>query len=207
MKKTLLTTAILAATSISSVYATEAPQWNQVSLGVVAGTLKESGIDDIDLSGGSIEGSFLLNESLFLAGRFEASNGDTSVNGSKLDADIYRTTVGIGYRYGVNETTDIYAKGSALSYKIDATYRTAEADNTSNGVSIGAGVRSMITHNVELGASATYIKFNDDDLDDDTDKELSAFAAYHFDEKISAAIGYSKMDDVDFAELKGSYSF
>ncbi|WP_067014064.1 porin family protein [Marinomonas spartinae] len=206
MKKTLLTTALLA--SISSAYAADAPQWNQLSIGYVNGTLEQSGSSDIDLNGAAISGSILLNDSVFLAGRFESTSGDINISNRNVDVDVRRGEFGLGYRYGVTSTTDVYAKLSGIYYEVEASLGNISAKEDTNGGQLEAGIRSMITPNVELGASAAYIKYSDvDDGEDDNDKNLNIFAAYHFNDKWSAGLGYSKMDDVHFTELKGTYAF
>jgi hypothetical protein len=201
MNKTLLASALLL--TAFSAHAVDAPQWKQVSIGFVAADI--DGVDD-DLTGAAIAGSFLLNDNIFLAARAESTDTDIRVNGRNVNAEINRSNIGIGYRHGVTSSTDVYGKLSAENYEVKATASNISASQDANGGSFELGLRSLVTTNVELGASATFIRLSDDG-ESDSDTIVSAFGAYHFNDKFSLALGYSTMDDADFTELKGTLSF
>ena len=208
MNKTLLASALLLTTV--SAHAVDAPQWDQASLSYVSADLGEG----VDLSGLAIAGTKLINENVFLFGRFELTNDNVSVDGDKYRAELSRLSAGAGYRLSVTESTDLFGKASFEHYSTETSvkYNGAKIDveNSYTGFGVEVGVRSFVVENLELGATIGFINMrSDDDEEDenDSDTALNLMADYHFNDKFSLGVAHSKFDDADFTELKGTLSF
>ncbi|WP_212652672.1 porin family protein [Marinomonas sp. CT5] len=205
MNKTLLVSALLLTTV--SAHAVDAPQWNQASIGWVGASFD----NNIDLGGLAIAGNYLVNDNVFLTGRSESTKDDIISGSTTVNLKLTRLSLGAGYRYELNTTTDLFGKATFESYKASASapYRgfTISAEETTNGLAFEGGVRSMVHPNIELAASLSLIRMNVDAGEDGNETSLNASAAYHFNDRFSAGLGVSKMEDARFTELKAIMSF
>lgn len=203
MKKVLLSTALLAA--IGTAHAADAIQWNQVSL--TGESIKLNGLND-HLYGAAIAGSYLLNDNIFVLGKAEGADSDVTYNKTKINVKISRQALGLGYRYAVNERTDVFARGQFQHYKTEASTSVSSAQGDSNAVALGGGIRTMLIKEVELAASLDFIRSTDSsDTTDSNDTELGLSANYHFNDRFALGLSYVKMDDIDFVGAKGTLSF
>lgn len=201
MNKTLLASALLLTTI--SAHAVDAPHWNQASLGFVS--VGVDGLED-NFTGLSLHASVLATDNVFFVLASESADQDIIVSGQTVDAEISRGGLGVGYRHGISDTTDIYGQISAVNYEIKATIDNTSVSVDATGVSTELGLRSMATENVELGAAFNVTRLSDDD-ESNSDTTISLFAAYHFNEKFSLGLNHSSYEDVSFTELRGTMSF
>lgn len=205
MKKVFLISAL--SFIAASVHAENSLQWNQASIGVASASIG----DDISLSGIAFAGTKLMNDNVFLSGRFDSTSGDVIRSGNIIDLELTRLSMGAGYRHALNEATDVFGRVTFESYQASASapYRgfTLSAEDSTTGLALEGGIRSMVSPSIELGASITSISLSVDAGSDGSDTSLNANAIYHFNEKYSAGLNVSKMEDSRFTELKGTVAF
>ncbi|MGO2354032.1 MAG: outer membrane beta-barrel protein [Marinomonas foliarum] len=204
MNKTLLASALLLTTI--SAHAVDAPQWAQLSFSGVS-----ADVDDVDMSGLAFAGSKLLSDNVFIFGRLELTDGYIDISGQDYLAELSRFSAGAGYRSAITDSTDLFGKLSFERYTAKVSVKSSgviiSAEDTTTGLGLEFGGRSMVTENVELGASVSLINMNSDDDDDGSETGINAFAAYHFNEKYSLALNHSSIDDASISELRGTMSF
>ena len=189
MKRTIIATAI-GLFSFNALAAS--PSWNYVELGYVKADIDGAG--DFDPDGFGVKGVKLLNENVYLTGTYSRISDDAY----GFDIDIDMASMGLGYRYGLNATTDIFG---------EVTYEYVElsegsVDEDENGYGLAVGVRSMVTNNIELSGAIRYI-----DIDDEDDTEFEVGANYYFTPNFALGASYALADDVDFLSVVARYSF
>ena len=191
MKKVILASSLLLA--FSSVQAAESPRWDMASL-----SYQSVDIDGDKLTGFGISGSKLLNDDFFAI----ASYGSVSDEISDIDFDYDSLSAGLGYRYAISKSADVFGVLSYEKVKLKASYRGNSESDSENGYGLQVGVRSMITEQFELVGSVQYI-----DIADDSDTAFSVGALYDFTEQFSAGVSYTKGDDIDTIALSAVYFF
>ena len=197
MKNVLLGSALLLSVAATPAFA--GPNWNQIT-----GTYSSFDIGILDFDGFGVSGTKLLNSNVFVAG----SLSTTSEDQTNEDVTFNEISLGLGYRYAVNNTTDIFGVISYEDAEVDSDFSSSESEN---GYGLKAGVRSMVAPKVEVSANVSYIEI--DDLDDVT---FSVSGDYYFTKQFSAGVGYSSgynvfseafNEDLDTLSLSATYSF
>lgn len=195
MKKVVLASILLL--SIGSIQAAESVRWDSASL-----SYQSIDIDGETLTGFGASGSKLINEDIFIAGSYSTVSDDVNISSSKVELDFNSLSVGIGYRHGISQQTDLYAMISYENMEIEASFQGQSGDESDNGYGLHAGIRSLVSDNIELSGSLSYI-----DVADESDTGVNVSAMYHFTEQFSAGVGYSKSDDVDSFSLSAILFF
>jgi hypothetical protein len=205
MRNTLLTIALISASLSSSVLADShisgetstvaSPNWNYIQ-----GSYASADVIGFEPSGFAVNGSHLIGDNFFLMGDYNLLSED--VSGFDLDVDYAQLSLGLGYRYAVNSSSDVYV---AVSYE-DVTFELSGNDSklksSENGYGVQVGVRSMVTDNIELSGSLGMVS-----IDSESDTAYDLGANYFFNESFSAGVGYSSWDDIDITSLNVRYSF
>jgi hypothetical protein len=198
MKKVLLTSALLL--SIGSVQAAEtaqAPRWDSVSV-----SYQSVDVENETLTGFGIAGSKLLGESFFITGGLSNASDDIRISNESVEVDLNTLSVGLGYRQPISQNTDVFGVVSYEDMEAEAKYQGNSVSAGDNGYGFKVGVRSIVTEQVELGASIQYI-----DISEDSDTVFAVSALYNFTERFSAGIGYSKAEDVNTLSVSAYYFF
>ena len=167
MKKLILATAVLCAAG--AVHAAESPEWNYVGV-----NYQDLDVYSTSVDGFGLTGSVLLGENVFLTGDFSQTSG------SGMDLDWL--SAGVGYKFDVSPTTDLYG---AISYEDFG------GDASETGYGLTAGVRSMITESIELGAALEHLDVVD------TETGASVSGKYYFSDKFSVGATFGSMGDID----------
>lgn len=174
MSKKLFSAAILSAWAFTAAAAT--PSFNYVEGGYV------STIDsDEDFDGWEIKGSFELSNDFYLTAGYQILDADYL--STDIDADLFNA--GIGYKFAITNSTTLFTELEYLHVKLKADNFGSESDD---GYQFGAGVRSMLTNNLELKAAAYY-----QDLDG-SDEFIKVGGAYKFNDALSVYLDV----DTDF---------
>ncbi len=194
MKKTLLVSAMIMGMGAAQA---ASPIWNSAAVsyqnGEFAGT-------NVDADGFMLDGSFGFAENFFARGGYASYSGDINAGLVVASFDYDNLFADVGYRYALNQSTDVYGlisyrnvSGdlSAADYVGDALY----FSDSNSAFGVGGGIRSMITDQVELGAEAVYYNF------DDADTQFDVHARYFFTDAFSGDLGYR--DDIG---VKGVYA-
>ena len=175
---TLLTAVIAGTLSCSALAAS--PNWQFAEAGYT-----NLDNDFVDFDGLSISSKYLLDNNIYLNGEYS----DLSKDGY----DLNRTTLGAGYRIPMNSTTDAY---------VGANYERVDTNLVDeNGYSVNAGVRSMVTREVELMGQVGYYDVDDGDV------TVKVGANYYFAPRWAAGLSYEKIDDADFTQVTARYTF
>ncbi|ETX10120.1 hypothetical protein MUS1_04170 [Marinomonas ushuaiensis DSM 15871] len=195
MKKVILTSALLL--SVSTVYAAEAPRWNFLS-----GSYGSGESDDIDYTGLNFSGNKLINDNVFIAVGFSTLSGDYDYSSSvNVDVDQSILSVGVGYREGINTTTDLFSSVSFLRASItqSATGYVTQKDSDT-GFNVKLGARSMISDEVELMAAIYHTEYESGRTG------VTIGALYNVNSEFSIGADYDKSDDTSSFSL-GAYYF
>jgi hypothetical protein len=190
-KNIVLTSLLITSLSVSSAVMAKSPSWNNIGL-----VYTSVDIDDTDYepSGFTLSGSHLVSDDVYVYGTY------LSVEDYIFSTDLEITTLnlGLGYRYALNATTDVFGQISYLNAE-------AKADGLSedeNGYSLAIGIKSMLTDNVEgiIGASR-------DSLDGESETSLSLGLSYFVNEKFSIGAGYTFADDAKILNVGVKFHF
>lgn len=176
--KSLLT--VVALSGISSAAMAASPSWRFVEGGYTNGDIGRGDFDGIDVGG-----VYLLENNVYVTGEYKM------LDDSGTDLDM--TTVGLGYRMPLNATTDAYF--GANFERIDV-----ESDDD-NGYSVNAGVRSMVSEQVELLGQIGYYDVDDGDV------TVKVGANYYVSPRWAVGASYEKIDDLDITQLNARYTF
>jgi hypothetical protein len=148
------------------------------------------------LDGYHVEGSFSVNENIFVRGRYLNTSKDIDNISNELDM----TTVSIGYKLPVNKNTSYYA---AISY--EEISLGGGSDNESNdGYGASLGSKSFINPQVELYGELNYIKIDDLNL---SEIGYEFGAQYYLNNHWSVGANYRKFDDTSLVNAGFRFSF
>lgn len=162
---------------------------NELSYDYVQLSYVATDVDGLDLDGASLDGSLKLNDNVFVVAGFAHDRSDR-IGGVRAEVDSYN--LGLGYRYGLNQQTDLVAAASWIRGKVKVNYGFGSLSESDNGYSLDVGLRHLLTPQVELNAAVNYSDiFNDDDT------ALNLAALFHATHNLSVGVGYSVGSDVD----------
>lgn len=160
--------------------------YNYLQFGYQTIDIDDPGIGvDVDGDGLGIAGSFEIGESWFVGVSYSKADLDFGV-------DLDEVAAGVGWHTTMSNNSDFYA---ALQYvRLEASlagFPSADED----GIGATIGVRGMVTENIEIGGSISYI-----DLGDAGDgNSFGANVLYNFTENFSVGLL------LDFEEDATSY--
>ncbi len=195
MKKVVLASALLL--SLGTAQAAESPRWDSASI-----SYQSVDIDGDKLTGFAVLGSKLLGKDFFVVGSYGSASDDIEVFSSNVDVDFNTLSVGLGYRYSLSKTTDLFGVLSYEDMEVKASSQGNSESESDNGYGLQIGIRSMLSEKVELSGSLQYL-----DIADETETAIGVSALYNFTEQFSAGVGYSKSDDVDTITVSAVYFF
>jgi len=160
----------------------EAPSYNFVQAGYQTVDLDVGGGTDVDGDGWVLGGSFEFGEDFFGF----ASYSDT---GFDFGVDLTQLQAGIGWRTGVSDKTDFFARAAYVSVEIDAP---GFGSVDESGYGVGIGVRSNITDLIELYGEITYV-----DLGSGSDNTAIGGGIYfNITDNFALGLGAATDDDV-----------
>jgi hypothetical protein len=179
----------------------DSPDWKYVEGSYLTSEFDDNDADDVEPDGFGIKGSWLFEENWFVQGSYEDQEDDINVPGfGSFDVEFSNFNIGGGYRYGLQENTDIYGRVSFESWDIEV----GPFDEDDQGYSAAAGIRSVIWEGLEVNAEGGYI-----DVGDFFDGEgfWNVGAIYNLPMGLGFGVSYGKIDDLE--TLKGTvrYSF
>lgn len=176
--KTLLTVAAISGMSSAALAAS--PDWR-----FVEGGYTNAELGNADFDGLNVSGVYLLENNIYVTGEYRM------LDESGVDLDM--TTLGVGYRMPLNASTDAY---------FGANFERIDVENyDDNGYSVNAGVRSMISEQVELLGELGYYDVDDGDV------TVKVGANYYFNPRWAVGASYEKIDDLDITQLTARYTF
>lgn len=174
----------------------ESPSWNYVEAGYAQVDI-DNGIIDDDFDGFTLGGSFSFLDDFFIQGQYT----DVSDDVANLELDFDWSTVALGYKYGLNDTTDLYG---AVSFERVGVELQGAGDQTENGYGLTTGVRSMVHEQVELFAEVGYVDIDDADIDG---ASFKVGGQYFINDMFSVGADYRTVDDIDMFKVTARYHF
>lgn len=138
MKRSLIALALAAALPVAA-------QASDLDYSYLQAGYSSADVEGINFDGWAIKGSLAFGESFYGVAGYE--------KGSKSGVDLEQTRVGLGYRYGLSDRTDLFGEASYLHEKVPGF--------GDNGWGVAGGVRTMLGQNFEATAKLTYADVND----------------------------------------------
>ncbi len=176
--KSLLT--VVALSGLSSAAMAASPNWRFVEGGYTNADVGAGDFDGVDVGG-----VYLLENNIYVTGEHKMLDD----NGTDLDM----TTVGLGYRMPLDSSTDAY---------FGANFERVDLENyDENGYSVHAGLRSMVTEQVELLGQVGYYDVDTGDV------TVKVGANYYFTPRWAVGASFEKIDDLDITQLNARYTF
>lgn len=157
---------------------------------------------DVNASGFSLAGSWLVRPDVFLTGSVAQAETDDftaqAVNGSVKSTTL---SAGAGWRRALDRRKDFTLSGALVRAKADG--RGGFAGSTSEtGFSVDAGLRGWFTPKAEWGMAASYLSIFDADS-----TSASAQALYHYSPRFALVLGAGLGDGSSQFNLGGRFGF
>ena len=186
--KTFLSASILG-TAIAANAVAEQPSYNFIDAGYMKLRLGDT---DFEPSGYFVQGSFEVHENLFIFGNY----ADLDDSQDSIDVDAEQYSVGAGYKAAASDTVSIYAALAYVKVEAEAASGALSAQEDDDGYGIELGIRAQETENLEINASISYAKTDEDD-----GISLSLGTVYYFTSNFGlvAGIGTDTDDNRDYS--------
>ncbi len=150
--------------------------YNKIEINYIAATISKSTWDGYYTSG-----SFLVSENVFLLGNFASI--------SRLGATREKTNIGLGYRFPVGSSADLFSTLTYYSQTNDFSQTdnyTVTTKTTIEGGNWGLGVRSKLSPDADVSAVYNYISAGSQ-----TYNNYTISLKYNVTESIFATGGYT----------------
>ncbi len=112
-------------------------------------------------------GAFNVGRGIFLRGEYSAFNGDDTLSGVDIDAQVDELRAGAGYTFQLSETASAYVEANYAVISFDATASSGSvSESTSseaNGFVLAAGGSLNVLPTVSVYGRAGYISVEDED--------------------------------------------
>tara|TARA_A200000113_G_scaffold39080_1_gene31861 strand:+ start:595 stop:1212 length:618 start_codon:yes stop_codon:yes gene_type:complete len=175
------------------------PKWDVVEAGYVQADLDA---DDSSPSGFGAAVLKSLGDNFYLTGRYRDVSEEEKISNIRVDIELSQLSAGIGYKYAITNTTDIFAQVTFENLEATASAQGQSDSNDENGFGAAVGVRSMVVEQLEVSAQIGYI-----DIDDDSETAFGASAYYYVTDDVALGATYELWDGVDFMGLNLRYAF
>jgi opacity protein-like surface antigen len=186
IKKSALPFAL--ATALSAAALAEQPNYTYVEVGAFRMNL--DGIPH-NPTGYYIDGSAALGDSgVYLRGGY--FDGDDSAYG--VDVDVSGLNLGLGYQAALNDNSSWHVYADWVQPEVEVNSVSVDED----GYSLGAGVRSFVAENLELGVDIGYT-----DVDEEDGFGGSASATYYFADQFGVTLSGELDEDSNSAIALG----
>ncbi|MEW6997009.1 hypothetical protein AADZ86_04790 [Colwelliaceae bacterium BS250] len=199
LKGTLCLT-ILSSTLMSGFSYAEDFSYNYLEAAAIQSKVDK--LDDEELSGGSIQGSFELSDNAYLKVLYAETDDDINLSGEKLSIDSKTYYLGIGLHGELNQSSDWYAELAAEKLKGQFVNGMDDFDDAIYSYSATLGLRKKLLEDAELEASLKH-------LYNQNGSEFSARFSAYYDVIDELAIGVHYEIGTEFDTVAASlrYSF
>jgi len=135
--------------------------------------------------------STLIDENIILDLTYFYISEDNIFN-ENIDGKITSASLGIGYRYGATDSTDVFIIASYLYGEIETKEANGRSSVDDNGYGINLGVRSMLSKSFEGTITLGYVE-----IDNESETAIGISTYYYFTKVFAVGVSYSVADDVD----------
>lgn len=201
MKKLLIISGVTAIAAFSANTFAASPAWNFVEGAYVKADIEGEDFES-EPDGFGATASFLLNENIFVMGKYSRLSDDIRVLNGDVDMNYNQASLGLGYRHPISATTDIFGAVSYEYIELEADGFGQSDSTDEDGYGLAGGIRSMLTNNVELNGTLAYV-----DIDDESETSLGLSAYYYFNTNFAAGLGYTFGDEADTYQASLRYAF
>lgn len=183
MRKVISLLAGLTLSATSFITLADSPEWRYVEGGYTKMDFDDN--ESFEPDGFVVSSKYLLNSNIYLNGEYS--------NFEEGSFDFDMLTLGAGYRLPINNTTDAYF--GANFERIDGDF------DDETGYSVNAGLRSMVTEQVELLGEVGYYDVEDGDT------TFKVGANYYITPQWAIGASYKLIDELDIMQVTARYSF
>jgi hypothetical protein len=217
MKVKYLSTLLASVMATSFVNAEEADtslvKWNSVSATYV--TESSGDTEDFSLSGLSVGGSYLLNDSFFTYAGYSSVSDEYSYSffsvNIKGEVSLSSLGLGLGFKHTLTPNWDVFASAGFISQTAEVTvsvegYGSETESTDANGTNIEVGFVTAITNalHVKGAYSVTNLEY---DGGSDSEDSFNLSADYLFNENFAINAGISTDGDTSIVGVGASYFF
>ncbi|MCW8090459.1 outer membrane beta-barrel protein [Alteromonas sp. ASW11-130] len=187
--------AVLAAIAGFSTHSTAnvEPDFSYVEGGIVKSDVEDTAFSPI---GFSISGSAVFTDMLYGVVQYKSTSDDIG----SIDLDYNETTLGLGARFMLTNSTVAYTELAHEAKEFEYSGNFEDVDG--NGFSLSAGIRTNVTESLELDGKLSY-----QDVEDDSDTIVKLAANYYFNANVAVGVSYTLLEKQDTFMLNGRYSF
>ncbi|AXR05073.1 outer membrane beta-barrel protein [Salinimonas sediminis] len=193
MKKAILTMSL---GLLSCNVLAAAPAWDYAQLSIIKADY-DSAVE-LKPIGGMVFVSNELSEHMFIAGSYSYLRDE--VYGT--DVEVSQSTLGVGYKYSVTANTDVF---SAITFEYgDNTVKAPGYSQYDDGSGYGvmAGVRSLITSQIELKAALRFV-----DIDGEDETSLGLAADYLITPRFAVGVNYDNGSAFSLVGINLRYNY
>jgi hypothetical protein len=188
-------------------------KWNKVSATYVTEGSDDS--DGLSLSGLSVGGSYLLNDSFFAYAGYSSVSDEYSYSffsvNIKGEVSLSSLGLGLGFKHTLTPNWDVFASAGFISQTAEVTasvegYGSYTESTDANGTDIEIGFVTAITNALQVkGAySVTNLEY---DGGSDSEDSFNLSADYLFNENFAINAGISTDGDTSIVGIGASYFF
>ena len=159
MRKTLLAAVLAAAPFAAS--AADGLSYTYAEAGYVKLHTDAPELDNPELDGGYLRGSFAISEQLHLLGGYGKVSKDINVLGVRVDTDVTQQEFGVGYHLPFSERLDFTADLSYLRQEFEASAQGASDEIDAKGGRASIGLRGKPSPRTEAWLKAGYLDGGD----------------------------------------------
>jgi hypothetical protein len=186
-------------------------KWNKVSATYVTESSDDS--DGLSLSGLSVEGSYLLNDSFFTYAGYSSVSDEYSYSSFSVKGELNLSSLdlGLGFKYTLTPNWDVFASAGFISQTAEVTasvegYGSYTESTDANGTDIEIGFVTAITNALQVKGSYSVINLEYDGGSDSGDS-VNLSADYLFNENFAINAGVSTNSDSSIVGIGASYFF
>lgn len=190
---TIVTSLILSSSAIAG-----STSWDYIEGGYATLSIEDSG--ELSPSGVSIAASKLAGEHVFITAGYSLLSDD--VQG--VDIEFTQAYGGIGYRFILSDTKDIYTKATyeyvELVGSLDSQGELAKLDDTGYGLAVG--FRARMSESFEFDGSVGSININDE-----SEMVITATGFYDITDSTALGLAFRHIEDSSMYNVSLRFNF
>lgn len=195
MKKWVIGVALVS--MMGSAQAAEGPNWDSAGFSYIS-----SDLDGDVFDGFGVSLSKGLGEHILISTSYATQTTQLDIYDVEINAGFDTWDIGLGYRYGLTDSTDLYGKVNYEYEEADINVVGFSEKFSEDGYTVQAGVRSMVTDKLELNGDVAF-----EDFDGSTDTIFTVGLMYYLVSDFGVGAAYSVEDNVNTYALTAAVFF